>query len=168
MLAGGGPPVIPARGNWALHQALRELRDRAGARGERRLVDSVELRPSPDIGVRAEGADQALFQLMQQGVLRVEGTGRQAALRADGDALVALRRDFLRVAPREANLIQWAGARWCALAATSAKNRATPATSVGSASVASSTPNRLGEAPGRDSTAVSRRFEPRRTRLSTR
>jgi hypothetical protein len=168
MLAGGGPRVIPARGNWPLHQALRELRDRAGARGERRLVEALVLRPSPDVGVRAEGADKAIFQLTQQGFLIVQGTGRQAALHIERDALVALRRNFLRVAPGEAGLIQWAGARWCALASTSAKNRATPSASVGSASVTSSTPNRLGELPGSDSTAVSRRREPRRTRLSTR
>lgn len=167
ILAANGPAVIPARGNWPLHQALRELRESAATRGYRWLLDALVLRPSPDVGVRTEGADEALFHLMQDGVLRPEGTGRQAVLRTDSDALVPLRRDLMRVDAKQAVLIQRAGARWRALAATSAKNRATPRESSGSSNVASSMPNRLNVPPSIDSRATRRRLAPRKTRLST-
>lgn len=164
MLAAGGPSVIPARISWPLHQALRELHDEAGRRGVRQLRAPLAFRSCPDVALRALGADDALFGLIQEGVLRPEGAGRQAALRADRDALVELRRDLMRLEPEAARLVQWAGARWAALVATSAKNRST-ARQLSGSTVASSTPKRLHELPGSASTATSRRRAPRSTRL---
>src|SRR5713101_2182797 len=90
MLAAGGPTVIPARVSWPLHQALRELHAEAGRRGVRRLREPLVFRPCPDVALRASGADKVVFTLTQEGVLKPEGTGREAALRADGGALVEL------------------------------------------------------------------------------
>lgn len=167
MLAADGPAVMPARISWPLHQALRELHDEAGRRGVRRLLASLAFRPSPDVALQARGGDEALFALMQEGVLRPEGAGRHAELRVDPDALVRLRRDFMRLEPEAARLVQWAGTRWAALVAMSAKNRSTALRSSGS-TVPSSTPKCLQELPGFNSTAINRRFEPRSTRLVTR
>ena len=167
MLAAGGPAVIPARISWPLHQALRELHSEAGRRGSRGLLTLFALRPCPDVAVRVRGADEAVFALIQERVLTPEGAGRQAALRADVERLVTLRRDLMRLEPEAVRLIQWAGSRWAAFVATSAKNRSTDRRSFGP-TVASSTPNRLHEPSGSASTAKSRRREPRSTRLVTR
>jgi hypothetical protein len=164
MLAADGPRVIPARINWPLHKALHDLHEAAGRRNVRSLRALLTFRPSADVSLQAQGADGAMFDLVQRGVLRSEGSGRAANLHVDPDALIGLRRDLMRLDPQAARLVQWAGARWAALVATSAKNRSRAERSFGS-TVASSTPKRLHELPGRDSTATSRRREPRKTRL---
>lgn len=167
MLAAGGPPVIPARISWPLHQALRELHDEAGRRGTRRLLAPLAFHPSPAVALRATGADKAVFALMQEGVLQPEGVGRQAVLRADGQGLVRYRRELMRLNPDAAALVQLAGTRWAALVATSAKNRSTASRS-SDIPRASSTPKRLHVLPGRASTASSARAPVRNTRLATR
>jgi len=166
MLVAGGPPVIPARGNWPLHAALREMSEAAARDGVRELAALVLLRPSADVGVRADGADRALFRLVQRGVFVPEGTGRDAALRVDDEACVPWRRTFMRLEGQAARQIQRAGTRWRTLADTSAKNRATATTS-SAPTVPSGTPNRLKVLPGRVSNASSRRLDPLRTRLAT-
>lgn len=167
MLVAGGPPVIPARGNWPLHQTLRELRESASHSGERDLASLLTLRPSADVGLRAEGADCALLALMQSGLLIPEGSGRAAALRVNDEVLVSWRRSLMRLDLRALRLIQRAGTRWRTLAETSAKNRSSAARS-STAVVASGTPNRLSALPGIDSNASSRRLAPLSTRLVTR
>ena len=86
MLIAGGPEVIPARIRWPLHQALRELHEEAGRRGVLRLLPTISLRPSPDVGVQAEGADTGLFRLIEECVLTPEGEGTAAALRVTPSA----------------------------------------------------------------------------------
>jgi len=167
MLVAGGPRVIPARGNWPLHRALREFHEAASRAGERDLAGLLELRPSADVGVRAEGADRALFALVQAGMLIPEGSGRAAALRVNEEVLVPWRRSLMRLDLRALGLIQRGATRWRVLAETSAKNRSTAARS-STPTVASETPNRLSALPGIVSTASSRRRAPLNTRLVTR
>lgn len=166
MLVAGGPSVMPARVNWPLHAALKELRDEAGRRGLRRMYGSLTFRACPDVAMRADGVDRALFRLTNDGVLQPEGTGRDAVLHVNPASTAELRRRLMHLEPEEAEVLQWAGTRWAALAATSAKNRSSAARS-SSSSVASASPNRLQDPPGRDSIATSRRREPRITRLVT-
>lgn len=166
MLVVGGPAVIPARGNWPLHAALREMAEAAARDGDRGLAQLVTLRASADVGVRADGADRALFRLVQRGLLVAEGRGRSAALRVDEAGGVAWRRAFMRLDPPVAHQIQRAATRWRTLAETSAKNRATAAAS-STSTVPSDTPNRLKVPPGSTSVASSRRLDPLRTRLVT-
>jgi hypothetical protein len=165
MLAADGPRVIPARISWPLHEALREL-DRE-ARQAGLCVGAVSFRASPDVGIEAQGADRAIFGLMQEGALVPEGTGRQAEMHADLERLTAFRRDLMRLSPRTATLIHRAGTRWAALVATSAKNRSTARRSSDS-TLSSGTPNRLQPLPGKASTPSSDRRPLRSTRLVTR
>ncbi len=167
MLAAGGPPLIPARIGWPLHQALYELHEKAGRSGDRRLLPQISFRPSPDVALRADGADEAMRALVHAEVLQPEGAGRQAMLRTDSSALVTYRRNLMRLDPDAVRLVQFAGTRWAALVATSAKNRSTAPRSSGSAR-ASATPNRLQVLPGTDSSASSARVPVRKTRLVTR
>jgi hypothetical protein len=167
MLVADGPPVIPARGNWPLHVALRELHESASREGERDLARLLSLRPSPDVGVRAEGADRALFALVQSGTLVAEGSGRGVVLLVNDAMLVPWRRSIMRLDLGAARLVQRAATRWRTLADTSAKNRSTAARS-STPTVASGAPNRLQVLPGIASAASSRRLEPLSTRLVTR
>jgi hypothetical protein len=162
MLSAGGPCVIPARIDWPLHQALRELYAEAGRRGLRSQLPEMHSRPDPRVALRMSGADQALRALVNASALVREGAGKQARYRANDDALVTLRRDLMRLPPQLADLVHWAGARWDALVATSAKNRSTAATSSG-AGVLSGIPNRLHEAPGRERSLATRRRTPVRS-----
>jgi len=167
MLVAGGPEVIPARIRWPMHQAVRELYEEAGRRGLRRLLPEVTLRPSADVGVRAKGADTDLFHLIEDGVLVPDGEGTAAVLRIAPDALTGYRRDLMRLRPDAAALVYWAGSRWAALVATSAKNRSTAGRSSGGTRT-SSTPKRLHVLPGSAPTASTERTPVRRTRLATR
>jgi hypothetical protein len=167
MLAAGGPPAIPARIDWPLHQALRELHEDSGRTGRRRALPTLIFHACPDVATRAAGASEAVFTLARAGVLRPDGAGRHAVLRPDPGELVAFRRDFMLLEPEVADLVQRAAARWAALVATSAKNRSTARRSSG-ATVASGTPKRLHELPGSASNASSRRRPPRSKRLATR
>jgi hypothetical protein len=167
MLAGQGPDVIPARIRWPMHQALRELHEEAGRRGLRRLLPAISLRPSPEVGVQAEGADKGLFRLIEEGVLVPEGEGTAAVLRVTPNARTRFRRELMRLQPEAAALVDYAGRRWATLVATSAKNRSTARRSSG-ATRASSTPKCLHVLPGSAPTAPSERVPVRSTRLATR
>ena len=142
MLIAGGPTTQPARVRWPLHLALRELHDQTGRRGRRDLLKApLAMRPSADVGIEVIGADSALSKLRQDGVLRPGGNGRAAVLTLDPAAAVHLRRRLMTLPPEHAALLQRAGARWAALVATAAKNRATASASPGS-TVSSAMPNR--------------------------
>lgn len=167
MLVAGGPDVIPARIRWPMHQALHELHDEAGRRGLRRFLPTISIRPSPDVGVRAEGADSGLFCLIEDGVLTPEGEGTAAVLRVTPSARTRFGRELMRLEPEAAALVDYAGKRWAALVATSAKNRSTARRSSG-ATRASSTPKRLHVLLGSAPTASSERAPVRSTRLATR
>ena len=142
MLAAGGPHEQLARVRWPLHVALREMSERAGRRGELRILDFlIAFRASPDVGVLAIGADAALDELVQAGVLRPQGRMRGAVLVVDENAVIALRRELMMLPAERVRLLQRAGERWAALASTAAKNRSTPTRSSVS-TVTSSTPKR--------------------------
>jgi hypothetical protein len=142
MLVAGGPERQPARVRWPLHLALRELYAETGLRGQRQLLDSqLEQRPSSSVGVETVGADRALDELVQAGLLRPEGSGRAATLVVDEDAAILVRRELMSLAPARVALLYNAGQRWAALVSTALKNRSTASRSSAS-TVSSSTPNR--------------------------
>lgn len=142
MLVADGPTAQPARVRWPLHVALREMHDAAGRCGHQSLLDvPMTFRSSPDGGLAAEGADDAINLLVQQRVLRPAGVGRTAALVLDDQAAVLLRRRFMTIEPIAASLIQRAGLRWAALVSTAWKNRSIEPESVASI-VTSSMPKR--------------------------
>lgn len=142
MLVAGGPTAQPARVRWPLHVALREMHDAAGRYGHRSLLDvPMTFRSSPDGGLAAEGADDAISLLVQQRVLRPAGAGRAAALVLDDQAAVSIRRSLMTIDPIAVSLIQRAGLRWAALVSTAWKNRSIEPESVVSI-VTSSTPKR--------------------------
>jgi len=157
MLAAGGPQEIPARITWPLHQALRALDAEIRREGLlSKLPTVLDLRPSPDVGLAASGANGAVFALLRDGVLQPRGTGRRASLHANVDRLATYRRHLMRLEPRLAAVVHRAATRWAALVATSAKNRSTAARSSGRTRT-SSRPNRLHLLPGSASVASSAR-----------
>jgi hypothetical protein len=130
MIAAGDVRTLTARVNWPLHAALWELHQEAGRRGLRGCLGGGLLyAPSPEVGRRAEGADRALRQLIRDGLLREAGAGLNAQLVVDAELLVQRRRELLLLDPEVVSLLQRAGARWAALAATCSKYVETPATS---------------------------------------
>jgi hypothetical protein len=142
MLAAGGPHEQLARVRWPLHVALCEMAERSGRRGELQILDfPITLRPSPHVGVAAVGADAALEELVQTGILSPTGHQRGATLVLEANAVVALRRELMTLPAEQVRLVQRAGERWAALASTAAKNRSTAERS-SAPTVTSSTPNR--------------------------
>jgi predicted deacylase len=142
ILAAGGPREQLVRVRWPLHVALREMCERAGRRGELLVLDAeITFRRSADVGIAAVGAEGALDELVQAGILRPEGQTRGARLVLDDKALVGLRRELMMLPAEQVRIFQRAGERWAALASTAAKNRSTAARSSGS-TVTSSTPKR--------------------------
>lgn len=144
ILVSGGPPEFLARVPWPMHSALAELSAETGRTGHRDLVNvQLKLKPSPDGGHAAQGAERALDTLVCERLLYVEGELREARLVLNQEAAVRLRRDLMLLPPAQVALYRRAGTRWAALASTAAKNRSTALRSSAS-TVASSTPNRAG------------------------
>lgn len=118
------------------------MSERAGRRGELRILGfPITFRASPEVGVAAVGADAALDELVQAGILSPRGQLRGATLVLDGQAAVMLRRELMTLPAEQVRLLQRAGERWAALASTAMKNRSTAARSSAS-TVMSSTPKR--------------------------
>lgn len=101
----------------------------------------IAFRASPQVGIAAVGAEAALSELVDAGILSARGETRNAILVLDEDAVVALRRELMALPADRVRLLQRAGERWAALASTAAKNRSTAARSSASM-VTSSTPKR--------------------------
>lgn len=142
MLAAGGLHEQLARVRWPLHVALCEMSERAGRRGELQILGfAIAFRASPEVGVAAVGADAALDELVQAGILSPRGRLRGATLVLDEHAAVTLRRELMTLPAEQVRLLQRAGERWAALASTAMKNRSTAAGSSAS-TVMSSTPKR--------------------------
>lgn len=146
MLAAGGPDLQYARVTWPLQKALVQLHYDASRSqvGFPAGLDS-ELVSDPDSGRAIRGVDRALLELTREGVLRPEGSNRQAKLRFNPSHLESLRRDLMRQDPQAVLMIHQAGLSWAALAETASKNRSAPALSSGS-KVTSSTPKRANAA----------------------
>jgi hypothetical protein len=122
MIAGGGIEWLPARTNWPMHVALKELDQDTGRRGLRSsLGASFVFDPSSEAGWAARGADAALIELVHAGLLVPEGTKMEAGLTVDVAKVVSHRRALMGVDVRTAALLQRAGSRWAALASTIAK-----------------------------------------------
>lgn len=134
---------------WPLHQALRELYETAGRQDVAAELPPTSFRPSPGVAWRADGADEAVWELQLQRVLVPEGTGLVARYAVNEDLLPRHKRQLLRLRPEISRLVYRAGVRWAALAATAAKNWvAAPASS--GAHVAGGTPAALQSVrPGR-------------------
>lgn len=130
MIAASGLQRIPARISWPMHAALKTLSEEIGRRGLGRLL-AVELTflPSPSAGLAADGADDALADLLDRRVLRRVGSLESASLAVDGDALVPYRRMLMSLDAQLVEALQRAGSRWMALASTCAKYDATAAPS---------------------------------------
>ena len=130
MIAAGRVECVPARTPWPLHAALWRLNEDAGRLGLRaRLGVQLRFSPSSEVGRRAGGADLAFRELIRQGVLREEGAGLDARLIVDSDRVVARRRHLLVLDPEVVRVVQRAGERWAAFAATCAKYPDAPARS---------------------------------------
>jgi hypothetical protein len=133
MIAAGGPERIPIRVTWPLHGALRGLHASAGRTGLLGRLDvDWMFEVAPECGLRVVGADDALHQLIETGLLRRVGAGAGAALEVDAEQLVAQRRALMLLDPELVRLLQRAGSRWAAFASTLSMNAATPARSAGS------------------------------------
>jgi hypothetical protein len=130
MIAAGGVRCLPARTPWPMHRALRLLYEHAGRTGELRLLPPAPcFDPCSEVGLAAQGADAAFYDLVREGLLREAGAGLEATLITDTTALVRARRALLARDPAAVALLQRAGERWAAFASTAAKTAAMPAAS---------------------------------------
>lgn len=122
MIAAGGVDYLPARTPWPLHKTLGELAQEAGRLGlVSKLGGPIAFAPSPEVGRRAAGADMALRELVTDGLLLESGTGLDARLVVDPQRLIGERRRLLALDAEVVRLVQRAGERWAALAATCSK-----------------------------------------------
>jgi hypothetical protein len=125
-----------------MHAALRELDGEVRRSGISHLLRSpLELCVSSGGGYVVRGADRALESLVNAGLLRTDGTGRQATFVLDSEAAVVVRRELMTLPASLVAAYRRAGARWEAYASTAAKNRSMAPLSEAS-TVASSKPNR--------------------------
>jgi hypothetical protein len=147
IIAASGPKRIPARVTWPMHTALHELWADAGRLGlvGRLPVDLVFV-PAPEAGHRASGADEAVGELVRNGLLSRIGVLGDAALEVEAARLVDFRRALMTLEPDVVGLLQRAGSRWAALALTAEKKSRTARTSPGSI-VASGTTRRQDAEP---------------------
>jgi hypothetical protein len=142
MLASTGPSEIDPRDTWALHHALWGLHNEAGRAGRLGAWRTALIfKPCPDVGLRAIGADEALFKLWRERAFEPNGFGRGARLRLVRDTLTVSRRHLLAMDPADAQLIYRAGATWAAMVRTNSKKSSTPP-EFSAGTVPSSTPNR--------------------------
>jgi len=129
MLASGPPTQLLAIAEWPLHKALCELSEDAQALHLSALSSALRFRPDPDCGYRAEGVEDAFWELRVRGVLEPVGSGLQAGWVPNCDALIRSRRLLFSLDPLDATAIHRAGVRWASFASTALKNWATPAAS---------------------------------------
>lgn len=130
ILAAGGPSVQPARVRWPMHLALHQSYIEASRLGRLDVFEPVlRFAPCASVGRSAVGADAALEQLLQSGILRAEGRLRGATLVSNQVGLVAHRRRLMMMDPVRVRQLQRAGERWAAFSATAMKNRSTAARS---------------------------------------
>lgn len=130
MMLGSGPVDELVVGlEWPMHQALRELYEEAERLGVATTLPSTGFRPSPGVALRASGANEAVWELRQRGLLMLRGTGLYARLVVDKGQRPIYARRLLRLPPDISRLVYRAGVRWAALAATASKNWPTDNTS---------------------------------------
>lgn len=123
MIAAGRVDRLPARTPWPLHAALVKLHEEAGRLGLRNVLGlDLAFVPSPEVGRKALGADEALRDLVRIGLLHEVGTGLAAQLEVDVVEAVQRRRRLMTLEPRAVALLQRAGERWAALARTCSKH----------------------------------------------
>ncbi len=144
LLAAGGPRELRPSGDWGLHRAVRDVWQSLARAGLTIREMSIEFTPDPDVGVRASGVDQAVWDLRRQGVLAGRGQGRAARLCVDDHRLSSFRRELLGAEPEVASILYRSATRWAAMAAAATKKASTPSASP-TARVSSSTPKRLPE-----------------------
>jgi hypothetical protein len=119
-----------------MHRALRLLYEHAGRTGRLRLLPPApRFDPCAEVGLAAQGADAAFYDLVREGLLREAGAGLEATFITDTTALVRARRVLLARDPAAVALLQRAGERWAAFASTAAKTAAMPAASSASSVV---------------------------------
>ena len=127
MIAAGDVRCLPARTPWPMHRALRMLYEEAGRDGNLRLLPPApRFVPDPEVGLAADGADRAFYNLVDDGVLFEASTGVEAVLVVDPMAQVRCRRALMTREAAGVALLQRAGERWAAFASTAANTSATP------------------------------------------
>jgi hypothetical protein len=140
LLAADGPRSIPPHSLWPLHESVKNLLQEAGRRGLEHHLPALALTPSSEVGVRADGVDDAWLQLRAEGVLRVVEDDAGVTTVPDTRALRRYRRMLLAADPRVCQLLYRAGRNWAALSAISPKTASSARTSSGSV-VRAATPN---------------------------
>lgn len=143
LLAAAGPFSFELRVSWPMHQAARELHQRASGLGlARQLPAPLEFRASADSGVELIGAGRAIREILQDEGFAVSDNGGR--LIPTAAFLTEARREFMTTDASIAGLYRAAGLRWAALSSTSAKNRETASASSRS-TVASKIPKRAND-----------------------
>ncbi len=132
MIGAGDIDELVSGLDWPMHQALRELYEEAGRVGATDRLPTTSFRPYPGVAWRADGADEALWELRVKGLLVPRGSGLTGKLVVNDDLRGRHRRDLLRLGLPVSELVYRAGVRWAALAATAAKNWVTVEGSAGS------------------------------------
>lgn len=134
LLAAGGPQAVSPQSLWPLHESVKDLLGEAGRQGLERHLPALTLTPSPDVGMRAAGVDDAWLALRAEGVLRVVDDGDSVTIAINQKMMRPYRRLLLAAEPRVAQLLYRAGRNWAALSAISPKTPSRARTSAGSMS----------------------------------
>jgi hypothetical protein len=129
MLATGGPALWPSAVPWPLHRALAELASATASSDS--ALPIIAFRPSSDVGMKADGVDEAISELVADGTLRWERIGGVDVWSVVQSDLDSARRDLMRLEPADAAAVHRAGVRWAALAETSLKRLRTASESSG-------------------------------------
>ena len=148
MLAAGGPIRWPSGVPWPLHRALSELMA-GGSELSDSAIPVIRFEPDADVGMKGDGVDEAISELVADGTIRWERFGSVDVWSLTDRDLAPTRRELMRLSPLDADAVHRAGVRWAALAATSLKRLLTASESSGSIVLSGSPVSRLkAVAPG--------------------
>ena len=141
LLSAGGPTFLMDRSPWPLHQALgRAARSPAGDYFRAWGID-LQFRQQDEVGLAVVGVAAGLFALIGKGVLIPRGTGVDARLEVDIDALRPYRKALMALDPLPAELLHEVAVTWAAYACAAEKTWARALASRGAISTGC-TPNR--------------------------
>ncbi len=141
LIAAGGPTTLMERSPWPLHESLAALGADEHARELVAHGIDLDARPDADVGLEVAGVGVAIYELINQGILCLTGTGLEARLELVVDRHRAYRKRLMTFDLARATTLQDVAQTWRARART-AENTWTSAFESRAAMSRRATPNR--------------------------